>query len=67
YRYYGENSCVLHEGLGQCVGAPGWRRLLRFTSSAINSGKRDIHLGNVSDPVYLYHGIFEWDNCHKHF
>ncbi|KAF0333058.1 Lysyl oxidase protein [Gigaspora margarita] len=67
YRYYDENSCVMHEGRGQCIGAPGWRRLLRFTSSAINSGKRDIHLGNVSDPVYLYHGVFEWDNCHKHF
>ncbi|CAG8763053.1 5235_t:CDS:2, partial [Cetraspora pellucida] len=22
---------------------------------------------NVTDPDYLYHGVFEWDNCHKHF
>ncbi|CAG8643746.1 13658_t:CDS:2, partial [Racocetra persica] len=67
YRYYGENSCVMHEGRGQCIGAPGWRRLLRFASSSINSGKIDIHLGNVTDLDHLYHGIVEWDNCHKHF
>ncbi|CAG8479009.1 11722_t:CDS:10 [Scutellospora calospora] len=67
YRYYGQNSCVMHEGRGKCIGAPGWRRLLRFTSSAINSGKTDLHLGNATDPDYLYHGVFEWDNCHKHF
>ncbi|CAG8611162.1 15046_t:CDS:10, partial [Gigaspora margarita] len=64
YRYNEESSCVIHE---QCVGAPGWRRLLRFTTTSLNSGKTNIHLGNVTDPVYLYHGVFEWDNCHKHF
>ncbi|KAF0448455.1 Lysyl oxidase [Gigaspora margarita] len=62
YRYYGRNSCELHE---QCIGASGWRRLLRFTTTSLNSGKADIHIGNVTD--YLSHGIFEWDNCHKHF
>ncbi|CAG8710842.1 22959_t:CDS:2, partial [Gigaspora rosea] len=64
YRYHGRNSCELHE---QCIGAPRWRRLLRFTTTSLNSGLTDIHIGNVTDPIYLYHGIFEWDNCHKHF
>ncbi|RIB16991.1 hypothetical protein C2G38_2188553 [Gigaspora rosea] len=53
YRYYEESSCVINE---QCVGAPGWRRLLRFTTTSINSGKTNVHIGNVTDPVYLYHG-----------
>ncbi|KAF0448457.1 lysyl oxidase-like protein 2/3/4 [Gigaspora margarita] len=64
YRYHGRNSCELHE---QCIGAPGWRRLLRFTTTSLNSGLTDIHIGNVTDPIYLYHGLFEWDNWHKHF
>ncbi|CAG8511304.1 41533_t:CDS:2, partial [Gigaspora margarita] len=62
YRYYGRNSCELHE---QCIGAPGWRRLLRFTTTSLNSGKADIHIGNVTN--YLFHGIFEWDNCQNIF
>ncbi|CAG8587613.1 25148_t:CDS:2 [Gigaspora margarita] len=57
YRYNEQSSCVIHE---QRIGAPEWRRLLRFTTTSLNSDKTDVHLGNVTDPVYLYHGVFEW-------
>ena len=51
YKYFGSDSCALHEaGIGDkhgCIGKPGWRHLLKFTSSAVNVGKTDMFLGSV--------------------
>lgn len=70
YKFVEENSCMLEEG-GQsnkgCVGGPGWRQLLRFTSSSINVGKSVLHLGEVKTDEYLSHGVYEWDPCHLHY
>jgi hypothetical protein len=53
-------SCVFKE---QCVGKPGRRNLLRFTSTAINQGRGDYvpvdPKTNVND--------FEWGTCHQHY
>ena len=71
YKFIDTNSCTLkegvHEGLKGCVGGPGWRQLLKFTSSSVNVGKSDLHLGNVKSEVYLSHGVYEWDPCHFHY
>ena len=71
YKFIHTNSYTLqeggHKGLKGCVGGPGWRQLLRFTSSSVNVGKSDLHLGDVKTEVYLSHGVYEWDPCHLHF
>ena len=71
YKYIDEGSCTLeeggHEGIKGCVGGSGWRQLLRFTSSSVNVGKTELHLGDVKTDEYLSHGVYEWDPCHKHY
>jgi len=76
YRYFPSNSCAFHEaaisggGTG-CVGAPGWRRLLKFSSSSINVGKTDIFIGvapgsATDNSPWIQRHVFEWDPCHQH-
>ena len=70
YKFIAEHSCTLREGSisnGGCVGAPGWRHLLRFTSSAKNVGKSVLHLGDVLGNTYIKKGIYEYDPCHLHY
>jgi hypothetical protein len=55
-----ETSCSLIEG---CVSAPGLRRLLRFTSSALNQGNADFA---PPDPK-TRPDIYEYGPCHQHF
>ena len=70
YKFFEENSCALQEGGSLaskgCIGGPGWRQLLRFTSSSINVGKSVLHLGEVRTEL-LINGVYEWDPCHLHY
>jgi hypothetical protein len=53
------NSCEIMEG---CVGAPGLRRLLRFTTITGNIGTGDLYFGPPeSNP------LFEYSTCHGHY
>jgi len=54
----GSGSCALQEG---CVGAPGDRRLLRFTVAAGNIGDADLVVGDPADDPR-----FELSACHGH-
>lgn len=74
YKYFANDSCALSEGgAGSgnngagCIDEPGWRHLFRFASSTINLGKKGFHLGDVTNEQYFDKGIFEWNDCHKHF
>ncbi|MSP60808.1 MAG: hypothetical protein EXR72_10795 [Myxococcales bacterium] len=70
YRYIQPDSCTLVE---QCVGGPGWRRLLQFSTSDQNTGTKDVHIGAVDyyqDGVprpLIDHGVYELSACHQHY
>nr|MBA3453963.1 hypothetical protein [Deltaproteobacteria bacterium] len=70
YRYIPQDSCTLVE---QCVGAPGWRRLLQFSTSDKNTGTKTLDIGPVDYYLsgqngYLDEwGIFELSACHQHY
>ncbi|CAF1266396.1 unnamed protein product, partial [Didymodactylos carnosus] len=71
YLYIEADGCEIVE---QCVETSGWRRLLRFSTTAPNFGIEDLQLGRVSyfandppsDLVTKYH-MFEFSPCHQHF
>ena len=71
YKYIEPTSCTLIEGGSQggkgCIKTAGWRQLLKFTSSSVNIGKRDLHLGDVLNPEYHERGVYEFDSCHLHY
>lgn len=65
YRYIPEDSCSIVE---QCVGGPGWRRLLLFNASIRNSGAQPLYAGNTEDgSPALEHNLFEFSACHEHY
>jgi hypothetical protein len=71
YRYIEPTSCTLVE---KCVGAPGWRRLLQFSTADINTGNATLAIGDVdyfgvddAGTPLSQHGVFEWSPCHGHF
>ena len=70
YRYIEPNSCTLVEN---CVGSTGWRRLLQFATSDINTGGKDLLIGDVDYFVsgegseLSRQGIFEYSACHNHY
>ena len=47
------------------VGAPGVRRLLRFSTGVTNVGAGDLLLGDPSDPAKAH--FFEYAPCHGHY
>lgn len=59
-QYFPANSCELTE---QCVRAPGWRRLLMFSTLTTNQGDADLVLGTSSsgNPNFMYNA------CHNHY
>jgi hypothetical protein len=59
WEYFPPDSCAIGE---ECIGSPGWRRLIRFTTVLENRGEGPVHLGN---PVG--HPDFEYDACHFHY
>jgi hypothetical protein len=65
YRYFTPDSCAIFE---QCVGGPGWRRLLLFDASIRNSGKLPLDIGSVApDSPPAQHNLFEFSACHQHY
>lgn len=67
YKYFDaleEGSSSEFQG---CVRAPGWRQLLRFTSSSINVGKTLLHLGDFFANEFIQRGLYEFDPCHLHY
>ena len=63
YRYFEPDDCALME---QCVGAPGWRRLLLFDAEVVNRGGEPIHLGDPASLNLRDHNIYEYSACHRH-
>ena len=59
-----DDVCALDEG---AVGAPGYRRLLRFDTVVINGGNGDLVVGNRSDPSNPYAPYFYFAACHGHY
>jgi len=59
-----EDACVFEEF---AVGAPGWRRLLRFDTVVINAGDGDLVVGDRSDPDNPYASLFYLAGCHGHY
>lgn len=70
YKYFEPGSCELQE---QCIGAPGWRRVLQFNSSDENTGNATLDIGAID--YYLtgeqtlndLYNIFELHECHAHY
>ncbi len=56
--YFEADDCALVEG---CVGAAGWRRLLRFDTSTPNIGSADLKFGNPEG-----NPLFHYSECHDH-
>ena len=59
-----DDVCALDEG---AVGAPGYRRLLRFDTVVINGGDGDLVVGDRSDPSNPYAPYFYLAACHGHY
>jgi len=63
-RFFSETGCAIEEG---AVGAPGYRRILRFDTVVMNSGNADLVVGDRSDPNNPFADAFEFAPCHGHF
>ena len=71
YRYIEPTSCTLEE---QCVGGPGWRRLLQFTGSDKNVGAMPLDIGAIDyfmdgsvASQLIAHNVYEFSQCHGHY
>ncbi|MEJ7731383.1 MAG: lysyl oxidase family protein [Polyangiaceae bacterium] len=64
YRYFPPTRCALAE---QCVGAPGWRRLLEFDAAVHNRGGGALHVGAVIGSPLEAHNVYELSECHGHY
>lgn len=60
WQEFDAGDCAIVEG---CVGAPGWRRLLRFETFTPNHGSGDLRLGTPTESS----PNFVWSDCHGHF
>jgi hypothetical protein len=56
---FAPDSCALAE---ECVGGPGERRLLKFSTETANVGPMDVILGNPTEDQG-----FEFSSCHGHY
>ena len=63
-RYFDPGDCAIAEGV---VGAPGYRRLLRFDTVLMNRGDGDLVIGDRSDPENPYAPYFVFHACHGHY
>jgi hypothetical protein len=59
-QYFNPSACELAE---RCVSAPGWRRLLMFTTFTPNIGDADLNLGMSA----AGNPNFEYSECHHHY
>ena len=63
-------GCEVAEG---SVGGTGWRRLLQFSTSDENVGKRDLTIGGVDYTISGHpeeldeHHLYEFSPCHRHY
>lgn len=71
YRYIPPGDCTLAE---KCVGGPGFRRLLQFSSINWNVGARALDIGAVDYQLsgngggdLAKHHIYEYSACHEHY
>jgi hypothetical protein len=71
YRYIPPNDCSIVE---QCVGGPGWRRLLQFSTADRNTGTTPLNIGSVDyfiqndgGTALSQHNVFEYSACHHHY
>ena len=71
YRYIEPTSCTIVE---QCVGGPGWRRLLQFTGSDKNVGTEPLDIGAIDyfmdgsvASQLIAHNVYEFSTCHGHY
>ncbi len=70
YRYFAPDDCALVE---QCVGAPGWRRLIQFATADRDTGTAAVNIGSVDyfnmsgGSTLSQHNVFEYSSCHKHY
>jgi hypothetical protein len=63
-RSFAADDCAIAEGV---VGAPGYRRLLRFDTVLMNRGDGDLVVGDRSDPNNPYAPYFVFHQCHGHY
>ena len=63
-RYFAPDDCAIAE---EVVGAPGYRRLLRFDTVLMNRGDGDLVVGDRSDPNNPYAPYFVFHQCHGHY
>jgi len=63
-RYFAPDDCAIAE---EVVGAPGYRRLLRFDTVLMNRGDGDLVVGDRSDPDNPYAPYFVYHQCHGHY
>ena len=63
-RLFEPGDCAIAEGV---VGAPGYRRLLRFDTVLMNRGDGDLVIGDRSDPNNPYAKYFVFHACHGHY
>ena len=63
-RLFEPGDCAIAEGV---VGAPGYRRLLRFDTVLMNRGDGDLVIGDRSDPENPYAPYFVFHACHGHY
>jgi hypothetical protein len=63
-RLFEPGDCAIAEGV---VGAPGYRRLLRFDTVLMNRGDGDLVIGDRSDPENPYAQYFVFHACHGHY
>jgi hypothetical protein len=59
HKNFPEDACEIKE---QCIGGPGRRKLVKFTTSVPNIGTADFFIGDPSQ-----HPDAHWDDCHGHY
>lgn len=60
--FFMPDDCAVQEG---CVGAPGWRTLVRFDTVTANLGTGDLRIG-IPPEAGVSDGVFQWSPCHMH-
>ncbi len=65
WRYFEPGSCAIEE---QCVGGPGWRRLLEFDASIRNASTEPLTVGEAAPGTpFVEHNNFIHSVCHDHY
>jgi lysyl oxidase/BACON domain-containing protein/all-beta uncharacterized protein len=62
-RSFSPAACELRAEEGPCIGAPGNRRLLAFTTFTPNLGEGALFLGDPAENP----GVFHFSSCHNHY